>query len=113
MISCDVLQMEAAVLRFDAELLLLRHEKLQLDGHLKLADLQHLTLVEELLLIKEFEKMEESLQEKLNARMEEENNVMVQEFCWIVFLFIGSVSLSIDRLTGHFLDVNNHVNGSQ
>ncbi|XP_076020168.1 cilia- and flagella-associated protein 44 [Genypterus blacodes] len=69
-------QMEAAVLRFDSKLLLLRHEKLQMDGQLKLADLRHLTLVEELLLIKDFEKTEESLQEKLNERMEEENNVM-------------------------------------
>ncbi|KPP67019.1 cilia- and flagella-associated protein 44-like [Scleropages formosus] len=68
-------KMEQAVKYFDADLKLLRHEKLELDVHIKMADLQHITLFEELLLLKEFEKRENSLQERLNSRMEEDDLV--------------------------------------
>ncbi|XP_040915396.1 cilia- and flagella-associated protein 44 [Toxotes jaculatrix] len=69
-------QMESLVWQFDAELLLLRHQKLRLDWQLKLADLRQLTLYQELLLLKEFERREDSLQEKLNERINEENSIM-------------------------------------
>ncbi|XP_006628047.3 cilia- and flagella-associated protein 44 isoform X2 [Lepisosteus oculatus] len=57
---------------FDAELFLLRHQKLQLDIQMKLVDLQHVTLFQELLLLKEFEKRENILQERVNTRIGEE-----------------------------------------
>uniref|UniRef100_A0A8C9S6G7 Cilia- and flagella-associated protein 44 n=1 Tax=Scleropages formosus TaxID=113540 RepID=A0A8C9S6G7_SCLFO len=72
-------QMEQAVKYFDADLKLLRHEKLELDVHIKMADLQHITLFEELLLLKEFEKRENSLQERLNSRMEEDDLSKLEE----------------------------------
>ncbi|KAL4624725.1 cilia- and flagella-associated protein 44 [Arapaima gigas] len=68
-------KMEQAVQYFDADLKLLRHDKLEMDIHMKLADLQHITLFQELLLLKEFEKRENSLQERLNSRMEEDHLV--------------------------------------
>lgn len=71
-------QMESSVCQFDAELLLLRHQKLHLDWQLKLADLRQLTLYQELLLLKDFERREDSLQEKLNGRIREENSIMVR-----------------------------------
>lgn len=67
--------------QFDAELLLLRHQKLRLDWQLKLADLHQLTLYQELLLLKEFERREDSLQEKLNGRIKEENSITVRSNC--------------------------------
>ncbi|XP_034565559.1 cilia- and flagella-associated protein 44 [Notolabrus celidotus] len=68
-------QMESSVSQFDAELQLLRHQKLRLDWQLKMADLRQLTLYQELLLMKEFEKREDSLEQKLNARVEEESSI--------------------------------------
>lgn len=63
--------------QFDAELMLLRHQKLHLDWQLKLADLRQLTLYQELLLLKEFERREDGLQGKLNGRIREENSITV------------------------------------
>ncbi|KAM6977661.1 cilia- and flagella-associated protein 44 [Aplochiton taeniatus] len=68
-------EMKSAVGQFDAELCLLRHEKLGLDIQMKMADLRHVTLFQELLLLKDFEKRENSLQERLSARMEEEGDI--------------------------------------
>lgn len=79
-------QMESSVCQFDAELLLLRHQKLRLDWQLKMADLRQLTLHQELLLFKEFEIREESLQEKLDGHIEEEIRITVGESictCWL------------------------------
>ncbi|XP_071388965.1 cilia- and flagella-associated protein 44 [Centroberyx affinis] len=73
--DCLLEQMQTSVRRFDSELLLLRHQKLSLDRWMKLADLRHVTLFQELLLLKEFEKRENGLQERLNAGIEEENNI--------------------------------------
>lgn len=64
--------------QFDAELRLLHHQKLHLDWQLKLADLRQLTLYQELLLLKDFEKREDSLQEKLEGRVGEQNSIMVR-----------------------------------
>ncbi|XP_069800651.1 cilia- and flagella-associated protein 44 isoform X2 [Dendropsophus ebraccatus] len=56
---------------FDAELRIVRHKKLHLDVQMKMADLRHITLFEELLLLKEFEKREDILQEKVSDRIAE------------------------------------------
>ncbi|XP_074839653.1 cilia- and flagella-associated protein 44 [Carettochelys insculpta] len=55
------------VVTFDAELRLLRHQKLKLDTQMKCADLRHITWFEELLLLKNFEKHEDTLQERVNS----------------------------------------------
>ncbi|KAL2085147.1 hypothetical protein ACEWY4_018467 [Coilia grayii] len=68
-------EMEDALWRFDAELCVLRHEKLALDLQMKMADLRHVTLFQELLLLKEFEKRENTLQGRLNARMQEQDEL--------------------------------------
>ncbi|KAJ8279356.1 hypothetical protein COCON_G00064220 [Conger conger] len=71
-------QMEEAMWCFDAELQLLRHEKEALDVQMKLADLRHITLYQELLLLKDFEKRENSLQDRLSARMQEESQILAK-----------------------------------
>ncbi|XP_056336376.1 cilia- and flagella-associated protein 44 [Danio aesculapii] len=68
-------QMQDSVCRFDAELCVLRHEKQQLDVSLKLADLRHVTLFEELLLLKDFQKREEKLTERLHTYRQEEDDI--------------------------------------
>ncbi|XP_028274026.1 cilia- and flagella-associated protein 44 [Parambassis ranga] len=68
-------QMEKSVSQFDEELLLLRSQKLHLDFQLKLADLRQLTIFQEMQLLKQFERREESLQEKLNTCRKEEQNI--------------------------------------
>uniref|UniRef100_A0A8D0ARD3 Cilia- and flagella-associated protein 44 n=1 Tax=Sander lucioperca TaxID=283035 RepID=A0A8D0ARD3_SANLU len=73
------LQMESWVCQFDAELLLLRHQKLRLDWQLKMADLRQMTLYQELLLLKEFERREDMLQENLSARIKEEKSITYNE----------------------------------
>uniref|UniRef100_A0A8C4IP88 Cilia- and flagella-associated protein 44 n=1 Tax=Dicentrarchus labrax TaxID=13489 RepID=A0A8C4IP88_DICLA len=71
----DSLLEESSVCQFDAELRLLRHQKLRLDWQLKLADLRQLTLYQELLLLKDFERREDDLQEKLNECIKEEDSI--------------------------------------
>ncbi|XP_062907293.1 cilia- and flagella-associated protein 44 [Mobula hypostoma] len=56
---------------FDAELLVLCHQKYRLDIVLKMADLRHVTLFEEVLLLKEFEKSENILQDRVDQRITE------------------------------------------
>lgn len=72
-------QMEEAVWGFDAELRLLRHEKQKLDVQMKLADLRQVVLLVELQLLKEFEKRENILQERLNKYIQEEQEITVRE----------------------------------
>ncbi|KAM9841109.1 cilia- and flagella-associated protein 44-like [Aulostomus maculatus] len=67
---------KTSVCQFDLELLLCYHKVKKLNCQLKLADLHRLTLDQELLLLKEVDKREDSLQEKLNKREKEENSVM-------------------------------------
>ncbi|XP_065145847.1 cilia- and flagella-associated protein 44 [Paramisgurnus dabryanus] len=64
-------QMNEAVWGFDAELRLLRHEKQELDVQMKLADVRQVILLVELQLLKEFEKRENILQERLNKYLQE------------------------------------------
>ncbi|TKS84134.1 Cilia- and flagella-associated protein 44 [Collichthys lucidus] len=68
-------QMEILVCQFDAELQLLRHQKLRLDWQLKRADLCQLTLYQEVLLLKEFEKREDKLQETIDECIKEEKSI--------------------------------------
>ncbi|XP_036303112.1 cilia- and flagella-associated protein 44 [Pipistrellus kuhlii] len=65
------------IVTFDAELHLLRHQKLKLDIQMKLSDLNHVTLFQEMLLLKNFEKQENILQERVNSLDKEE-----QEMQW-------------------------------
>ncbi|EHB14068.1 WD repeat-containing protein 52, partial [Heterocephalus glaber] len=60
---------------FDAELRLLRHQKLKLDTQMKLSDLHHVTLFQEILLLKNFEKQENILQERVNSLDKEEQDM--------------------------------------
>ncbi|XP_028640393.1 cilia- and flagella-associated protein 44, partial [Grammomys surdaster] len=60
---------------FDAELHLLRHRKLKLDTKMKLSDLHHVTLFQEMLLLKNFEKQENILQERVNSLDKEEQDM--------------------------------------
>ncbi|CAG2237888.1 CFAP44 [Mytilus edulis] len=59
------------VQNFDAELRILRHEKFKLDIVMKNADLRQVTLFEELVLLKEFEKREDVLAEKVTNKAQE------------------------------------------
>ncbi|XP_045857465.1 cilia- and flagella-associated protein 44 [Meles meles] len=63
------------IVTFDAELHLLRHQKLKLDTQMKLSDLHHVTLFQEMLLLKNFEKQENILQERVNSLDKEEQDM--------------------------------------
>ncbi|XP_060071995.1 cilia- and flagella-associated protein 44-like [Ylistrum balloti] len=56
---------------FDAELRLLRHDKFKLDIVMKNADLRQVTLFEEFVLLKEFEKREDVLAAKVTSKQQE------------------------------------------
>ncbi|XP_078512752.1 cilia- and flagella-associated protein 44 isoform X2 [Lissotriton helveticus] len=60
---------------FDAELRLLRHHKMKMDVQMKMGDLRHITLFEEMLFLKDFEKLEDKLQENVNNRLNEKEEV--------------------------------------
>ncbi|XP_053161847.1 cilia- and flagella-associated protein 44 isoform X2 [Hemicordylus capensis] len=66
------------MITFDAELRLLRHQKLKLDTMMKTADLRHTTWFEELLLLKNFEKHENILQERVNSLISEEEGMQLK-----------------------------------
>ncbi|XP_072470087.1 cilia- and flagella-associated protein 44 [Notamacropus eugenii] len=63
------------IVTFDAEFRLLRHQKLKLDIQMKLADLHHVTLFQEMLLLKNFEKQENILQERVNSLDREQQDM--------------------------------------
>jgi hypothetical protein len=71
-------QINELTVTFDAELHLLRHQKLKLDTKMKLSDLHHLTLFQEMLLLKNFEKQENILQERVNSLDKEEQDMQVR-----------------------------------
>ncbi|XP_057301359.1 cilia- and flagella-associated protein 44-like isoform X2 [Hydractinia symbiolongicarpus] len=60
---------------FDAELRLLRHDKIHLDTKLKNAELKEITLFEELILLKDFEKREEQLRQKVVSKFQEKEEM--------------------------------------
>nr|XP_020862787.1 cilia- and flagella-associated protein 44 isoform X2 [Phascolarctos cinereus] len=63
------------IITFDAEFRLLRHQKLKLDIEMKLADLHHVTLFQEMLLLKNFEKQENILQERVSSLDREQQDM--------------------------------------
>lgn len=63
---------------FDAELKVLRHEKAKLSIFMKHADLRHVTIFEEFMLLRDFEKTENSLEQKLIKRKEEHLDVQLK-----------------------------------
>ncbi|KAM4888299.1 cilia- and flagella-associated protein 44 isoform 3-T3 [Thomomys bottae] len=68
-------RIQELITTFDAELHLLRHQKLKLDTQMKLSDLHHVTLFQEMLLLKNFEKQENILQERVNFLDKEEQDM--------------------------------------
>lgn len=69
------------MITFDAELRLLRHQKLKLDIQMKTADLRHTTWFQELLVLKNYEKYENTLQERVNSLVSEEEEMQVCMIC--------------------------------
>ena len=63
---------------FDAELRCIRHDKFKVDVVLKNADLRHVTLFEELLLLKDFELREDMLASKVNAKERERTEMLAK-----------------------------------
>ncbi|XP_061589187.1 cilia- and flagella-associated protein 44 [Cololabis saira] len=73
--DCLLQQMESSISEFDAQLLLLLRQKSHLDCQLKLEELHLLTISQEIFLLKQFEKREGCLQEKLNGCIQEEKSI--------------------------------------
>ncbi|XP_015497348.1 cilia- and flagella-associated protein 44 isoform X1 [Parus major] len=63
------------VINFDAELRLLRHQKLKMDMQLKSADLRCITCCEELLILKKLEIHEDFLEEQIGALINEQEDM--------------------------------------
>ncbi|XP_065931883.1 cilia- and flagella-associated protein 44 isoform X1 [Magallana gigas] len=64
-------RIEELLLNFDAELRLLRHDKFKLDIVMKNADLRQVTLFEEFVLLKEYEKREDVMEAKVTGKQQE------------------------------------------
>lgn len=95
------MEMEEAICEFNAKFHLLRYEKGQLDVQMKLAKYRHITLFEELHILKVFEKREFALQERRNACLKEQRALRV---CVTVHLSVYlSVCLSV-RLSVSVID---------
>ncbi|XP_061603571.1 LOW QUALITY PROTEIN: cilia- and flagella-associated protein 44-like [Phyllopteryx taeniolatus] len=69
-------QMKILVDQFDKEHLMCLEKVQMLDWKLKLGNLRQLTLYQELLLLKEVDKSEKTLQDKLDKRLKEEDDLM-------------------------------------
>jgi hypothetical protein len=69
---------EEKISLFDAELRVLRHEKAKIAVYMKNADLRHVTIYEEFMLLREFEKMENELEIKLEKRKEEHLDIQTK-----------------------------------
>ncbi|XP_065532760.1 cilia- and flagella-associated protein 44 isoform X1 [Lathamus discolor] len=65
-------KINALVINFDAELRFLRHKKLKLDVQMKNAELRYVTWYEELLIMKNFEKHENLLRERITTLIGEQ-----------------------------------------
>ena len=68
-------RVERAAALFDAELRAMRHERHQLGVLTKHAEMRQVVLFQELVLIRDFEKRENALLDKLNARNVEKNEM--------------------------------------
>ena len=76
-----MLQINALVINFDAELRFLRHKKLKLDVQMKSADLRYITWYQELLILKNLEKHENLLQGRVNTLISEQEAIRVSRPC--------------------------------
>ncbi|KAM4720112.1 cilia- and flagella-associated protein 44 isoform 2-T2 [Anableps anableps] len=92
-------QMESSVCQFDRELVELHRRKLNVDTQLKLADLRLLTLLQEMLHLKQFEKREGALQEKLNTCIQEQKNITskLEEYSELLGLKRSSIAKLQER----------------
>ncbi|KAM3837851.1 cilia- and flagella-associated protein 44 [Vipera latastei] len=79
-------RIDELMITFDAELRLLRHQKMKLDILMKTADLRHITWFEELLLLKNFEKHEDILQERVNSLVSEEEEMQNKLNDWLALI---------------------------
>jgi WD40 repeat protein len=68
-------KVQTSMKRFNEELHALRHHKQNLEMALKQCDVRHVTQYQELLLLKEFEKREELLASRVNAKMSEKSEM--------------------------------------
>ncbi|NXX75817.1 CFA44 protein, partial [Urocolius indicus] len=68
-------KINALVINFDAELRVLRHKKLKLDVQMKSADLCYITWYKELFILKNVEKQENLLQERVNTLLSEQEAI--------------------------------------
>ena len=73
-----LLSIEEKIKIFDAELKVLRHEKARIAVLMKNADLRHVTIFEEFLLLRDFEKTENDLEQKQIKRKEDHTDVQTQ-----------------------------------
>ncbi|XP_063689299.1 cilia- and flagella-associated protein 44-like isoform X17 [Bolinopsis microptera] len=73
--ECLISQMNEAYKEFDKEVVKLRTAKIELDVELKNGDLRIILLFEELLLLKEFEKRENILQEALSSKLSDRDEM--------------------------------------
>ncbi|XP_071957578.1 cilia- and flagella-associated protein 44-like isoform X2 [Antedon mediterranea] len=71
-------KIDELIRNFDAELRILRHYKFKEDIDLKNADLRHVTLFEELQLLKEFEKSENVLAAKVESKENEKEEMQIK-----------------------------------
>ncbi|XP_077479002.1 cilia- and flagella-associated protein 44-like [Stigmatopora argus] len=69
-------QMNSSMAKFDKDHLMCLQKVQMLDWKLKLANLRQLTLYQELLLLKEVDKSEKILQDKLDKRLKDEDQLM-------------------------------------
>ncbi|XP_030059762.1 cilia- and flagella-associated protein 44 [Microcaecilia unicolor] len=73
--ECFINKINSLISTFDAELRLLRHERQKMDLQMKMGDLMHITLFDELLHLKDFEKREDILQERVTDRIAEKEEM--------------------------------------
>lgn len=85
-----MLHVNALVINFDAELRFLRHKKLKLDVQMKSADLRYITWYEELLILRNLEKHEYLLQERVNTLTCEVEAMRVSRPCVSGFTSTGN-----------------------
>lgn len=81
---------------FDSELKVLRHEKSRISVIMKNADLRHVTIFEEFLLLRDFEKTENILEQKQIER--KEGHIDLQRQLKVIHRAIDSKRKDIDHL---------------
>ena len=69
---------EEKIILFEAELKLLKHEKTCIAVFMKNADLRHVTIYEEFMLLRDFEKTENELEQKLSVKKEEHSEMQTK-----------------------------------